>query len=462
MLSMDVDRGSAVSMSTQIKTVVRSRVLDGTLPPGTRLPSSRSLASDLGVSRSVVVQAYEQLVGEGYLRAAQGSGTRVSSHLPVGAFPDTTAVTPYPVRFDLRAGATGAALFPGREWLIAYEGVVRSMDRGQRPAHNALGAPELRAELAGYLGRVRGVTAAPSEIAVTSGFTHALTAVCAVLREFGIDRLAVEDPGDPRHRRVVSRAGTEVIGVPVDDAGLDVAALARSGARAVLVNPVKQLPTGVALSAPRRDALVGWAEQARGWVIEFDPEGHLWFGGGSAPLVLQRRLPDRVVYAGSTRSLLGPGPLLGWLVGPPQVLDALRRGQARWLGAPDRLTQLALADLVSRGLFDQHIRRVREMYQARHDALRSAVASYLPGARTLGVEAGSHSYVALPAGVDDARLALVAGRRFVLAQTGRDFRTDRQAAEPALVVGYGAVERDHIAEAIALIGHLDERGAGRR
>ncbi|MEU5697203.1 PLP-dependent aminotransferase family protein [Actinosynnema sp. NPDC020468] len=442
-------------MAAQIQSVVRERILDGTLHGGARLPSSRDLAEDLGVSRSVVVQAYEQLIVGGYLRAAQGSGTRVATHLPR---PRRAPVEPNAatgVRFDLRVDATSMELFPSREWLQSYQHVVRSIG-GVGPRRHQLGDPALRTELAAYLGRSRGVLATGAEVVVTADFDHTVGVVWHALRELGVDHLAVEDPGAPWHVRGAERAGLWVTGVPVDDEGVDVEALTRTGARAVLVTPSSQLPTGAVLSPARREALLRWAVDVDGWVVEYDRDGLLWLGAGSGPLALQRQHAERVIYAGSTRGLLGPCVRLGWWVAPDAVADRLGRAQS---GAPDPLTQLAFAHFVSSGVLDQHVRHVRQVYRERRAVLVDAVAEHLPGAGVVGEPAGTHAYLRLPAGADDVRLAAAARTRSVLVHAGTHFRLDRRPAAPGLPLGYGAVRRGLLAEAVGVLaGALREGG----
>lgn len=456
MLPIAIDRDSRSSMTAQIQSAIRGRIQDGTLHPGVRLPSSRDLAADLEVSRSVVVQAYEQLTAEGYLRSAQGSGTRVATHLP---YTRRVAVEPAggaDARFDLRLDATSTMFFPRREWLSAYQHVVESIG-GAGPRQPPLGVPELRTELAAYLGRSRGVLATAADIIVTATFDHIIGALSHVLRELGVDHLAVENLGAPWQARQAERAGLWVTGVPVDDEGIDVDALALTGARAVLVTPVSQVPTGVVLSPSRREELLRWAADVDGWVIEYDRDGLLWFDGGSGPLALQRHAADRVLYAGSTVGLLGPCIRLGWLAAPPAVADRLRRAP---LGAPDALTQLALAHFLSSGGLDQHVRQVRGIYRARRSALRDAVAEHLPNATLTGAPAGTHAYLRLPAGVDDARLAAVARTRSVLVHPGRHFQLGRRPSAPGIVLGYGAVRDGLLPEAVGLLAATVDQVTG--
>ncbi|MFD3514992.1 PLP-dependent aminotransferase family protein [Streptomyces sp. NPDC058657] len=444
-------------MAVQIQSAIRERIQDGTLHPGVRLPSSRDLAGDLGVSRSVVVQAYAQLIAEGCLRATQGSGTTVATHLP-----RLRRIAPRPdggpeARYDLRVDAMGSAFFPAREWLRAYEAVGRSIG-GAGPRRHPLGVPRLREELAVYLGRSRGVLATAAEVAVTADFDHTVGVLChVVLGGLGIQHIAVENPGLPWQVGLAKHAGLRVTGVPVDQEGIDVEALARSGARAVLVTPVSQVPTGAVLSPGRREALLRWADAANGWIIEYDREGHLWFGAGSGPLALQRHRPERVIYTGSTGALLGPCVRLGWAVAPAAVTARLGRTQ---LGAPDPLTQLTFARFLASGLLDQHVRRIRGVFRTRRAALADAVEEHLPGARTTGGPSGTHAYVQLPCGVDDVRLAGLARAGSVLVHPGRQFQLGRRPTAPAIVLGYGAVRSGLLPEALGVLGTALRRAEG--
>lgn len=462
LLSIDVDRDSATSMTTQIQTAIRHRVQDGTLHPDTRLPSSRGLATDLGVSRSVVVQAYEQLTAEGYLRATQGSGTCVAPHVvPVPRRVGDTCDGRREARFDLRFDATGGSLFPGREWLVAYQRAVRAVCDASSTEAAPLGTPPLRAELARYLGRVRGVRAEPRQVVVTSRSSHLLGVLFDAVRGLGVNELAVENPGDHRRAELARRGGLRPVPVPVDERGLDVDALVRTGARAVLLTPVNQLPTGAQLSASRRDALIAWAEAEDGWIVEHDPDGDLWLGGGIGPLSLQHRCPERVAYLGSTRGVLGPRVPFAWLAVPPRVLHAIERFAVGRVVEPDGFTQLAFAGFLASGMFDQHVRQLRGIHRARRAALHRAVAVHLPGARILGAEAGTRAYVALPAGVDETGLVAAVRQRSVLIHGAADFHLDRRRAAPALVLGYGGLSHGRLTEAVGVIGSVLDRMTAR-
>ncbi|WP_424187686.1 PLP-dependent aminotransferase family protein [Actinokineospora sp. G85] len=448
LLPLEIDRACPDSLTAQVQSAIRGRVRDGGLRPGARLPSSRNLAADLGVSRSVVVQAYEQLTAEGFLRAERGSGTRVASHLPAAPGPEPVVAARDP-GFDLRVDATGPELFPARDWLSAYERAVRTLDGGLAKA------PDLAAELAEHLGRARGVRA--PGLTVTTGAAQALAVLCGALVATGTTAIAVENPGDQRHARVAAAAGLRVLPVPVDRDGIDVQALVRSGVRAVLVTPVAQMPTGACLSPERRAALLDWAGSTGAHVIEHDPDGHLWLGAGGGPLALQRELPEQVAYVGTARALLGPVLRLGWYAAPP----ALGRHTGP-RAEPDTLTQVAFADFLGRGQFDQHVRQVRARYRARRAALLRAVAEHLPGVRVLGGEAGAHAWLSLRPGDDDVALAAHAKSRSVALHTARQFHIAPSRSGPALVLGYGAVRRRRLVEAVSLLAPAHAQGGHTR
>jgi GntR family transcriptional regulator/MocR family aminotransferase len=450
---IDVTRGTPVPLTAQIQSNIRQEIAEGTLRPGSRLPSSRQLAEDLGVSRSVVVEAYGQLIAEGYLEALRGSGTWISPHLPPAAVPTLLddGVVPE-VRWDLRTGTTDPASFPHREWLAAYQRALAGVGHRELGHPPLSGATALRTELAGYLGRTRGVRTTPRQIMVTSGFAQVLSLLGEALPRFGIDGLVMEDPCHHRQRQFVAEAGLRVHSVPVDEGGIDVAALARTGARAVLVTPAHQFPTGVTLSAERRAALVRWAEGVDGFVIEDDYDGDLWFDDAPRPLALQRLCPDRVLYAGTASKSLSAALRLAWSALPPRLTAPLEQARARRDLGSEILTQFAFAELLTSGAFDRHLRRRRARLRARRALLERAVHTHLPDARILGAAAGLHAYVELPPHVDEPRLVAAALRRSVLVRGGAHFRHGTRPAPPAVVIGCAAVPGAALPDAVAALG----------
>lgn len=240
-LSITVDRGSALPLSEQVRGGLRRLIEDGSLAEGSPLPSTRQLAADLEVSRSVVVEAYEQLVAEGYLATRRGAGTRVANGIGTAAGTDSALTRTLPERtesaWDLRTGTSDLDAFPRREWVRAVTAALTEAGRAELGYTPLSGAPHLRHVLAGYLGRTRGVRISPQNLMITAGFAQGLALLCAMLREQGHEELGVEDPSHPGEREFVASAGLRPVGVPVDAEGLRVDLLERSGVRAVLTTP---------------------------------------------------------------------------------------------------------------------------------------------------------------------------------------------------------------------------------
>lgn len=466
-LTISVRRDIGESLSRQIQDAVKEKVRNKILLPGVPLPSSRLLAQDIGVSRSVVVEAYEQMTAEGYLEAVQGSGTRVATQ-PVIAEGQASTLTSQPLpaaRWDLSVGATDINNFPGQDWLSCYQRAVQSPGIEKLTYPPVAGTSALRLELASYLGRVRGVRADPAHTMVTMGFAQGLGVVCRTLLRMGIDQIAVEDPGSRKQFQFIRDVGLPPVPVPVDHDGIDVEALTRSGARAVLVTAAHQFPTGVTMSTQRREALLRWAEDVDGVVIEDDYDTEFWFDQRERPPAMQGSAPERVIYGGSLSKVLAPGLRIGWLAVPPWLFDAVEHTRASSDQGSDTLTQLAVADFLRAGLLDRHLRRLRPRYRSRLETLTQAVQRHLHGARIVGSAAGRHIYVELPASVDEAALVDAALHRSVRLHGGRHFRLDERhggTARPALVIGYSAVRPSEINEAVARIGESYDRHGGRR
>ncbi|MFE1413623.1 PLP-dependent aminotransferase family protein [Streptomyces sp. NPDC058746] len=451
-------RHSGIPLTSQIQRFIRQEVTEGALHPGTRLPSSRRLADDLGVSRSVVVEAYGQLVAEGYLEAVQGAGTQVVRHLeraapapPVPSLLDDAhgARRDPPVRWNLHPGGGGVPGFPRREWLACYQRALNAADPAALGYPPLAGDARLRVELARCLGRMCGVRSTPEQVMVTAGFAQTLGLLAASLPQLGIGSLGIENPGHPGQRRFVRESGLRPVPLPVDGEGLVVEALAASGVRAVLVTPAHQFPTGATLSGPRREALVRWAREVDGLIIEDDYDRGLWYDRGAGrPPALQRLAPDRVVYAGTSSKSLAPGLRLGWLAAPVPLLDGLLRARARQDLGTDVLTQLAFAEFLRGGAYDRHLRRLNSLCRHRHDALREAVRRHLPGAAVVGPAAGLHAYVTLPRHTDEAALVAGALRRSVLLCGAASHHARPGGGAPALVVGHAHLPRTGAEQAV--------------
>src|SRR4051812_719625 len=276
-LLVSVDRAAELPLRAQLEDQLRDAIRRGALHAGTPLPSTRALATELGISRGVVVEAYAQLAAEGFLEARPGAATRVASvalHDPPEPVEEVLAP---PVRFDFRTLAADLSAFPRRAWLAALRDALRDMPDAALNYGDRVGAAPLRATLAAYLGRARGVAAAPGDVVVVTGITQAIAVLGRALKRAGVQRVGVEDPGFPVHRMVLAREGLRVVPIPVDAGGLVVDALDDAGVGAVLVTPSHQYPLGMALSRERRAALAEWAAARSAWIVEDDYDGEYRF-----------------------------------------------------------------------------------------------------------------------------------------------------------------------------------------
>ena len=416
---LELDRANGRSLRAQLEAELREAIRSGRLHAGTALPSTRALARGLGVSRGVVVEAYSQLAAEGYLHARQGAATRVASvGVPAAAAPPL-APWEEPVRHDLRPQVPDLAAFPRREWLASLRRVVASAADARLGYGDPRGAAELRAALAAYLGRVRGVVGDAERTVVTTGITQALTLLARVMLTRDAVRIAVEEPGFFLHRRQLDRSGLEVVRVPVDGGGIDVPALAASGADAVLVTPAHQMPTGAVLAPERRAALLAWAAEHDALVIEDDYDGEYRYDREPVG-ALQGLDPERVVYLGSASKTLAPALRLGWLVVPSWLAGDVGEEKGWADGGSPALEQLAFADFLSRGELDRHLRRARLRYRRRRDALVEAVGEAFPDAVVRGVAAGLHVVAEPVEPVDERALRAAAAERSVALVAMRD------------------------------------------
>ena len=399
-----------------LERTLRDAVRGGRLAPGTRLPSSRSLARDLGLARNTVAAAYGQLVAEGWLEGRQGAGTRVALR-PAAEEPAPSAPPPPRApRFDLRPGLPDLGAFPREAWLAAARRALREAPLDAFGYGDPRGRIELRRALAEYLARARGVAASPDRIVVCTGLVQGLSLVRAVVD----GPWAAEEYGHAAHRR-----GLDPLPVAVDGDGAVVAEL--GDARAVLLTPAHQFPLGSTLSPARRRQAVEWARATDGIVVEDDYDGE--FRYDRRPVgAMQALAPEHVVYAGTASKSLAPALRLGWLVLPPRLLDRVvaARAHGDW---PSTLDQLTLAELIGSGGYDGQIRRARIAYRRRRDRLVAEL-----GAVT-GIDAGLHAVVELKE--DEREVVDRAGRNDLLLEGLDQYRFGDRPRGPALVVGYG-------------------------
>ncbi|MFN8519921.1 MAG: PLP-dependent aminotransferase family protein [Chloroflexota bacterium] len=457
-LLLPLDRTGAEPLHRQLEQGLREAIRTGRLACDTVLPSSRLLSGQLGISRGVVVEAYEQLTAEGYLAARPGGATLVAC---IAAGPTTRPVAAVGnrYRYDFRPGRPDLGEFPREEWLRALRRALDGVPGDRFGYLDGRGVPELRSALSAYLDRVRGTCSHPDDIVVSAGFSQGLGLVARVLRARGVRRVAMEDPSNPTYRAIVADLGLEVVGVPVDDEGMRVELLDApelAGVGAVVVTPAHQYPVGSVMTPERRSALVAWARRTAGYVVEDDYDAEYRYD--REPIgAMQGLAPERVIYAGTASKTLAPGLRLGWLVAPADLAAPLAAARLALDSGAPVLDQLAFADFLGQGELDRHLRRVRPIYRARRDALLDALARHLPMLDPCGASAGLHVLAWLPAGADERAMVGAA----VGAGVGLNGLTRRWVApggRAGLIFGYGTVaERDiepgiaTLAEAVAAL-----------
>jgi GntR family transcriptional regulator/MocR family aminotransferase len=429
-------------MRAGLMDALREAVRTGRLTPGTRLPSSRSLAADLGVARNTVADSYAELIAEGWLTAQQGSGTRVARRAAPRRTPPPTGARPTRQRpvYGLMPGSPKLAEFPRAQWLAAARRALTAAPHDAFGYGDPAGRVELRTVLADYLARARGVYAEPERVVICSGFQHGLMLTAQTLMARRARAVAVESYGFDVYRDLLEHAGLRIPSLRVDEHGACTEDLASMrGVGAVLLTPAHQYPTGVELHPNRRAAAIDWARATAGLILEDDYDGE--FRYDRRPVgALQGLDPDRVVYFGSASKSLAPGLRLAWMVVPDGLVAEIvaAKGPVDWSSA---LEQLTLADFIASGGYDRHVRAMRLQYRRRRDKLVAALAQRAPDIRVTGMDAGLQVVLELPRGTE--RSVVKAAARAGLEVSGlADYRyaaagTDRPLPErDALVIGY--------------------------
>jgi GntR family transcriptional regulator/MocR family aminotransferase len=453
-LLLRLDRERVESLGSQLERELREAIRSSRLAAGERLPSSRELARELGVSRGLVQECYSQLLAEGYLSARTGSGTRVAAGAGQSApAPVTVTTQPSRLKVDFRLGWPDIASFPRSDWLWAMREVSRTAPAEELGYGDPRGSLRLREVLAGYLRRVRGAVAEPERILVCAGFAQGFNLVVRAMVRDGERIFAFEDPGHPDDRATVERWGVKSVMVAVDEHGIDVDALASTGARGVLLTPAHQSPTGVVLAPERRQSLVEWAQARDAIIVEDDYDSE--FRYDREPVgALQGLVPHRVAMIGTVSKSLSPGLRLGWIVCPPALLDAIVEEKLQDDRGSPVLEQLALAKLIESGRFDRHLRRMRGVYGARREALIDALAEHAPRVTLHGLAAGIHAVAALPDGADELEVAAQARARSIGLYPMSRYRAGGGTQPPQLALGFGNLTEASITRGIATVSDL--------
>jgi GntR family transcriptional regulator/MocR family aminotransferase len=444
LLALEYRRGR---LRRSLQEALRAAIQDGRLRAGTRLPASRRLAADLGVSRGVVSDTYDQLVSEGYLEVNARSAPVVAAVVA------TEPPAPEPLKrswcFDFTAITPDVGLFPRRAWGRAVERALRSAPDAALDYGDHRGRIELRLALSAYLGRVRGVRVDPGRIVVTQGFTQALDLLCRVLRARGATTFAMETPSHSELWATIRGSGLDLVGCPVDGDGLRTDMLGQLGAQAVVVAPAHQFPTGAVLVPRRRVALVEWATSNDGLVIEDDYDAEFRYDRTPVGAV-QGLDPGRVAHVGTASKTLAPGVRLGWISLPAGLVDAVRARKGITDSGSPALDQLTLAELLTSGHYERHIVRARDAYRRRRDRLIQALTNRFVRPYIGGAAAGMHLLLPLEDGEDDVALAAVAAARGigVLALSPLHLGPNPQRG---LLLGYGRLPETHVDGAVAAL-----------
>jgi GntR family transcriptional regulator/MocR family aminotransferase len=452
-LHLDVAAAGPAKRRAALEAALREAIRDGSLRPGVPLPSSRGLAQQLGVSRGTVTSAYGQLLDEGFLTSRPGSGTAVADVRD----PKPPAASPH--RFeaarpthDLRPGSPDLAAFPLRGWAAATRRVLASARPELFGAGDPQGRFELRAALADYLGRTRGVQTSADRLVITSGYHQSVQLVARVLRTQGAKTVAWEEPGHAAFRALVAGTGLGVRPVPLDESGAVVDALTDEAA--VFLTPAHQYPTGVPLDSSRRRAVVEWARTSGALIIEDDYDGE--FRYDRRPVgALQPVATCEVVYCGSVSKTLGPGLCLGWLALPSRWVEAFVRAKLETEPFSEGLGQAVLADFLASHAYDRHVRAARLRYGRRRERL-VALLDEFPRLAVKGVPAGLHVMVTLPSGGPGENEIRAEGEARGLAVRGlAELYQNPDEAVRGLLIGYAAPsERGYPAALEALAGTL--------
>jgi GntR family transcriptional regulator / MocR family aminotransferase len=463
-LFLRIDRESASTLRQQLYAEIRRAILDGVLAPGTRVPSTRALAQDLGISRTTIVEAFDQLMNEGYLEGQHGSGTYVPEvlpddrrqiraqslkpshgHPPVSARGAALAsMPPLAVRIagpprPFRLGVPALDLFPLKLWSRLMNRKLRWATLGTFDYNHAAGLRELREAIAGRVRSARGARCSADQVIIVAGAQRGLEVLCQVLLDPGDDAW-MEDPGFTGARSAFTAAGARIHPVRVDEDGIDVETLARqaTGARLVYVTPSHQFPLGIPMSLSRRLALLEWATRARAWIVEDDYDSDFWFGTRAIPCLHGLDVDERVIYVGSFSKALFPSLRLGFLIVPPDLQQTFIATRRACDVHPPVLDQAVVAELITEGHFDRHIRRMRAAYTERLEALVEAADRHCRGAlRLRPVRTGLHAVADLE-DVDAEPLAEEAAARGVELMPLSAYFLEPHTRSTSVVLGFAS------------------------
>lgn len=477
-----LSRDDAQPLHRQLYDGIRAGVLDGRLPRGTRLPATRDLAVQFGLSRNTVTVAFGQLMAEGYLEGRVGDGTYVTESLPddllraeapvrpsgratASAPPNlsrrghalvATPVTAPRRATDARAFRVGMAdyrLFPFEAWSRIVARHWRTPDEALLGYGDPAGIAPLREAIARHAAASRGVRCDASQVVVVSGSQQALDLSARLLLDPG-DRAWIEEPGYLGARAALLAAGADLEPVPVDAQGIDVAAglAAATCARLAYVTPSHQYPLGATMSLQRRLALLEWASRERSWILEDDYDSEYRYAGRPLAALQGLDRDGRVIYIGTFSKVMFPALRIAYVIAPPGMAEAFARARALTDRHPPAIEQVALAEFIADGHLGRHIRRTRGEYAARRVLVLALAPRLLPGGVNVeAADAGMHGIAWLPPGVDGSAASAAAARRGVDATPVSAYRLG-SAERDGLMLGYAAADATEIAAGLQALG----------
>ncbi|GAC1399371.1 MAG: PLP-dependent aminotransferase family protein [Ktedonobacteraceae bacterium] len=467
---MSIDRAARSPLHMQLCEQLRQAILDGRLVSGTRLPSTRELAQTLGVSRTVTSSAYDELFAEGYLESRRGSGTYIGSDLPLLPCRLPYSVPHTPPRWLKRAPtvahnepiASHAIIFrlgtpcitslPPRIWREAWRPVTHHQPPNDYGPLN--GNPALRAALAPYLGRSRGLACTPEDIIITAGATHALDLIARATLSAG-DSVGFEEPGYPAARHILLERGGHILPVPLDDDGMLVETLPSGPSAPLLVytTPSHQYPLAARLSVARRMALLNWAETNDSLIVEDDYDSEFRFDASPLPALASFDKAGQVVYIGTFSKVLTPALRVGYLVAPPLLRERVEQLKNMTNEHPSWSVQQMLAALISDGHMERHIRRMRHQYAEKRQTLEKILAPLTPLAQLRGLEAGLHAYLELCSDIDANHVAQLAHAHDVIVTT-LDAYYIGTPDRSGLLLGYASLDIPDIIQGAKVLGEV--------
>jgi GntR family transcriptional regulator / MocR family aminotransferase len=414
-LPIQLDRAKRTPLAAQIYRAIREGIENGRLASGARLPSWRDLAAQLGVSRGTVRLAYQRLIAEQLAIGLGPAGTRVSERSSRSSTPEWSPEAPplpdlfydfgsAPLAFQM--GVPSQNAFPFKLWARILTGQTRRAAAAPVTYPDPRGDPELRKEVAAYLGVARGICCSPSQVLVTGGFSGALGLAIQGL-QLGRMEAWIEDPGFPLTRTALGLAGITVTAVAVDAEGMDVATGIQSapGATLAVVTPGQQAPLGVTMSLPRRHALLAWARRSDAWIIEDDYMSELQLKGRAAPALASLDHEGRVLHIGSFSKTISPALRLGFMVVPPELSRRFAELAASLAPAPAAGIQHAVAELLRDGHYLRHLRRMKRLYASRRETLLRCLGEMVPNSIKVQATAGLAVVILLPNSASDVDIA---------------------------------------------------------